>query len=120
MTALDDEIGPLAADVIGEFGKSVTLVRVTAGAYNPTTSASTNTESSETVKAIVEDYKPYELVNGLAVAGDKKLTVAASGLSQPQLTDAIVIDGVRFSIVTLQTINSGEDAALYILQGRKS
>lgn len=118
--ALDADFGPLAVELLSEFGKAVTLNRVTAGTYDPATSKATNSEKSETVNALLEDYKPYELANGLAVVGDKKLTVAAQGFKVPALTDGVTIDGTRFAIVSLQTIYSGELAALYIIQGRKA
>jgi hypothetical protein len=118
--ALDAEIGPLAVTLIAEFGKAVTLIRVTEGAYNPTTSAAAVTEASSAINALIEDYKPYELANGLATIGDKKLTVAASGLTAPKLTDAVIIEGMRFSIVSLGTVYSGELAALYVFQARKT
>lgn len=118
--ALDAEIGLIAVDLISEFGKALTLIRVTEGAYDRATGTSMPSEASETVNGVLEDYKPYELANGLAVTGDKKITVAASGLIIPALTDGITIDAVRYSIVTVGTIYSGELPALYILQGRKT
>lgn len=118
--ALDAEIGPLAVELIAEFGKALTLIRVSEGAYDTATGLTTNTEASETVNGILEDYKPYELANGLALTGDKKATVAASGLTIPALTDGLTIDGVRYSLVSVGTIYSGELPALYILQGRKT
>lgn len=118
--ALDAIAGKVALKQIAKFGKAVTLIRVTEGVYDPTTSSSTNSEASSTINAVVEDFKPYELANGLAVVGDKKLTVAASGLTAPNLADGISIDGIRFAIISLGTVYGGELAALYALHGRKA
>lgn len=120
MTALDDELGPLAADLLGEFGKSVSLIRVTVGAYDPATSKAATTEAVTAIKAIVEDFAPYQLANGLASVGDKKLTVAAFGLDAPKLGDAVSFDGARYALISFDTVYSGELAALYILHGRKA
>lgn len=120
MTALDDALGAVIVDTVNQFGKSVSLIRVSVGTYDPTTSSNTKTEATSTIKAIVEDFKPYELANGLATVGDKKLTVAASGLVAPNLTDYVMIDAVRYAVVSVGVNYSGELVALYILHGRKS
>jgi hypothetical protein len=120
MTALDDELGPLAVELLDEYGKTVSLIRVVVGTYDPTTSASTKTETTSTLKALVEDFKPYAFANGLAVVGDKKLTVAAFGLTIPNMGDGVVIDSARYAIIGIESVNSGDNAALYILHGRKS
>lgn len=117
--ALDKIAGGQASKLIAKYGKSITLTRITEGDYDPSTATTSNTSVASTINAVVEEYKGYDLANNLAVVGDKKLTVAAKGLVAPSLADQITIDGVTFSIVNIQTINSGELAALYVIQGRK-
>lgn len=118
--ALDKIAGPLAVKLINKFGKAITLIRVSEGTYDPATATTTNTETSETINGVLEDYRPYDLANGLAAVGDKKITVAAKGLTVPNLTDAVTVDSVRYAIVSRQTIYSGELPALYILQARQA
>lgn len=116
---LDAELGPIAVDLIAEYGKAITLTRITAGVYDPATSKSTDTTADETINVLVEEYKGYDFANGLAIVGDKKLTVAAVGLTAPNLNDRVTIDSATFKILELQTIYSGELPALYVLKCRK-
>lgn len=115
---LDIAARSAALKTIAKFGKSITLTRVTEGAYNTATATTTNTPVDETVSAIVEDYKGFDLTSGLIQAGDKKVTVAASAVAIPALADKITVDAYIYTIVNIQTIYSGQLAALYILQGR--
>jgi len=118
--ALDATLRPLAVELIAEYGKSITLTRVAAsGSYDPATASISETSTPETIKAIVEDYKGYEFANGLILTGDKKLTVAASGLTAPNVGSTVTIDSVIFTIVSVKTEMSGELAALYYIQARK-
>lgn len=116
---LDATARRAATKLIGQFGRSITLTTVTAGAYNPATGTAANTTSSVSVKAILEDYNGFEIANELAVAGDKKVTVSAADLaSAPKPVDTLTIDGQVFTIVGVKAVSSGALNALYIIQAR--
>lgn len=117
-----DVIARLVAQTqIAKFGKTdVTLTRVIRGAYDPSLSSGAITTTDETINAVVEEYKGREIDNNNIRIGDKKLTIAASAVALPTLSDAITIDGKTFSIVTINTIYSGSLPALYIVQGRSA
>lgn len=117
--ALDAVAQPLAIKLISKYGKAITLQRQGAGTYDVATGKNTTAPPSpEAINAVIEDYKPYAFANGLAIQGDKKASVAAQGLAVPTPGDQIIIDSVTFSIVQVETVYSGELAAMYILQGR--
>lgn len=118
MTAIDKIAKTQASKAIKKYGKSITLTRVTQGAYDPATGTRVLTSVDEFVSVVVEEYKGYDFANGLAQQGDKKLTLAAFGVTVPTLSDKVTIDGIRFTIVQIQTIYSGNDACLYIIQAR--
>jgi len=120
MSAFDDEIAQTAKDTIAEFGASVTLIRVSEGSYDPATGTTTNTETSEALKAVVEDYTPWELQNGLGVVGGKKFTCAALGLTIPLLTDKITLGTDTFLIAKNETTYSGSIPILYVLGTTKT
>ena len=81
----------------------MTVRIVTAGSYNTTTGAITETESDTTIKGILEDVNLRE-VNELVQAGDKRLTVAADDLTTaPETKDRIVISGVVHQIIRVET-----------------
>jgi hypothetical protein len=91
---------PIAASLIGQFGKPVTLTRVAQGAYNPATSAASSTPTETTVAAIIEDVDGAALANGLAETGDRKFTIPGQGLPfDPSpgdlITDALTVWTVR-------------------------
>lgn len=116
---LDATARKLATKMIGQFGKSITLTTVTAGAYNPATGLAGQTTADASVKAIVEEYKGFDIANDLAKAGDKKVTVSAADLaSRPSPVDRLTIDGVVYTIMQVKAISSGELDALYEIQGR--
>lgn len=116
---LDATARRAATKLIGQFGRSITLTTVTPGAYNPATGAAVPTSASVTVKAIVEEYKGFDIVSELAKAGDKKLTVSAADLAaRPTPADKVTVDGLVYTIVAVKAISSGALDALYEIQAR--
>ena len=122
MTALDTKFRALSNRLIDKYGKSVTLTSVTNGAYNPATGTSAKTTATSTVKAIVEDYNLHSsgvgFQTGLIKAGDKKVTIAALGITKPKPSDTITIDTVAWNIVRVVETWSGEQIAVYECQLR--
>lgn len=123
MTALDTRFRSLATKLINKYGKSITLTSVTTGTYNPATGSVTNTTSSATVKAIVEDYSYQDsgsgFTEGLIKVGDKKFTVAAIDLSSaPKPGDTITLGSSTYSVIRVIETWSGEQIASYEIQGR--
>lgn len=108
--ALADSLAKVASNVLKQFGGDVTVRYVTAGGYNTTTGAITESESDTTIKGILEDVNLRE-VNELVQAGDKRLTVAADGLTTlPETKDRIVISGVVHQIIRVETTEQDNTA----------
>ena len=104
-----------ASKVIGKLGGDVTIRYVTAGAYNTTTGAITETVSDTNIKGVLEDVNARE-VNELVQAGDKKLTVAANDLATaPETKDRVVIGSVVHQIIRAETIEQDNTAVVYEL-----
>lgn len=118
--ALDAKILPVAKKVIDQFGKSITLITETVGDYDPSIGKAAIINVSKKINGIIEEYKPFDIANGLAIAGDKKITIAAQGNPIPGLGDEITVDADTFKITQLQSIYSGEKIAVYVIQARKS
>ena len=101
--ALADSLARVASKVLKQFGGDVTVRYVTAGAYNTTTGAITESESDTAVSGILEGVSLNE-VNDLVQAGDKRLTVAADDLATaPETKDRVVIGGVVHQIIRVET-----------------
>ncbi len=127
MTELDTELGPVAAELIEEFGKSISYSLITPGAYNPATGEGLGTTEVLDIKAIVEDYSlqgsGQGFASGLIEIGDKKLTVAAQSEAMagktPTTSDSFTVDEIGYIVQNVKIVYSGELAALYEIQGRK-
>jgi hypothetical protein len=101
---LAQSLEKVAGTVISKFGGDVTIRYVTAGVYNTTTGASTETTSDSVVKGVLEGVSKGE-VNGLIQAEDKRLIVAAKDLpSAPGTKDRAVISTVVYQIITVNTV----------------
>lgn len=124
MTELDNELGPLALELIEEFGKLVQYTKVSEGEYDPETGSATPSGEPVDVKAIVEDYdlqgSGAGFAAGLIETGDKKLTLAGASFDEePTPSDIFGIDGEDFTILNVKNVYSGELVALYVCQARK-
>jgi hypothetical protein len=113
--ALADSLARVASNVLKQFGGDVTVRIVTAGSYNTTTGAITESESDTTVPGILEDVNLRE-VNELVQAGDKRLTVAADDLATaPETKDRVVIGGVVHQIIRVETTEQDNTAIIHEL-----
>ena len=113
--ALADSLKKVASKVITKFGGDVTVRIVTAGGYNTTTGAITESESDTTVPGILEGVNLRE-VNDLVQAGDKRLTVAADDLATaPETKDRVVIGSVVHQIIRVETTEQDNSAIIHEL-----
>ena len=126
MAALDGIFGPLAKDLISQFGASVTL-KVTAQTFDPVTQTASVVSNSYALKGVIEDFKAYEL-QGAVMSGDAKVTIAAlavssSGAQPPKPGDLINavfprLGAVDRTIVSIESLFSGDKVAAYVCQVR--
>ena len=120
MTALDTKARATAVRLLNKYGKAVSHTIVTEGTYDPTTgNVSGGSTSVGVPKAILEEYSGEEYAAGLVEKGDKKLTIAAKGNTEPNPNDRFIIDSVTYTVISTQIIWSGEEHALYVMQIRK-
>src|SRR5690606_18860064 len=126
-TAVDRALPPVAARLIAQFGKSITLIYPGAGpVYDPETGPTIEEPSVEgETKAIVEEYSAMLMLTGQSSAdgirrGDQKLTIAAHGLADPPTPEVTVrIDGLVYQVVQVDATYTGELVGLYTLQIRR-
>jgi hypothetical protein len=119
-TSLDIRMLPKAKALIAKYGKSIQLVPATV-AYTAAQSEGTRTESTpQTVK--ITPPEPYEtrFIDGdLIKIGDTHCYMAAKDAPAiPEEGMRAVIDGVRWLIVAVNKVYSGDDVCLYELQMR--
>jgi hypothetical protein len=122
MSAFYDRMSAMALRLITQFGLTITLRTVTPGGYDPETGeTSPETITDEVGQGILADYTGLEFqANSLIKQGDKKLKLAAQGLTAaPSLLSKVIADGKTYSIVPpLKEINPAGTPLLYELQVR--
>lgn len=120
--AFYDEMAVMALEMISEFGQPVTIRNIIKGTYDPSTSKTRpDTVVERTAQGILLDFTGQEFqTNSLIKVGDKKLKIAASGLtSPPTLLSKVVVQGRIWTIVPpLKEINPAGTPILYELQVR--
>jgi hypothetical protein len=113
--ALANPLRKVASKLMAKFGGVVTINRVTAGVYNPTTGTSSETVAGTVVRGVLEDVNVRE-VNDLIQSGDKRLTVAAADVAAvPSTVDRVLIGGVTHQIIRVTTIEQDNTAITHEL-----
>jgi hypothetical protein len=101
--SLANALKKAASKTLGKLGGDVTIRRVTAGAYNTTTGAITESTSDTTVKGALTNVNRSE-VNDLIESQDKRLIIASKDLSfVPTTKDRVVISNVEFKVIQVVT-----------------
>ena len=96
-----------ASKTLSKLGGDVTIRQVTAGSYNTTTGAITESTSDTTVIGVFSNVSKSE-VNDLIESQDKRLTISAGDLTfVPTTKDRVVISSVEFKVI--QVITNEQD-----------
>jgi len=101
--SLANALKKAASASLKKLGGDVTIRQVTAGSYNTTTGAITESTSDTTIKGVVSNVARNE-VNDLIESQDKRLTISAGDLTfAPTTKDRVVISSVEFKIIQVIT-----------------
>ena len=101
--SLANALKKAASKTLSKLGGDVTIRQVTAGSYNTTTGAITETTSDTTIKGSLNNVNRSE-VNDLIESQDKILTISAGDLTfVPTTKDRVVISSVEFKIISVTT-----------------
>ena len=107
--ALANPLRKVASKLMAKFGGEVTINRVTAGVYNPTTGTASEVVAGAVVRGVMEDVNVRE-VNDLIQSGDKRLTVAAADLAAaPSTADRVMVGTVTHQIIRVTTIEQDNE-----------
>jgi len=113
--ALANPLRKVASKLMAKFGGVVTINRVTAGVYNPTTGTASEVVAGAVVRGVIEDVNVRE-VNDLIQSGDKRLTVAAADLiAAPSTADRVAVGTVTHQIIRVTTIEQDNTPITYEL-----
>ena len=96
-----------ATRLITNFGRAIQYVPIIEGEYDPTTGAMTTSETSTNVMACDFDFEDKSggqgYQNGLIQAGDRYALVAPT-IPQINTSDKLIIDGVKWSIISVKRL----------------
>ena len=111
--ALATSLRKTASKLMAKFGGEVTFRRVTTGAYDPATGASTPSTSTTTIRGVLDQVSERE-VNDLIKGTDKKLTIAAADLSfDPSTSDEVTVGGQIMQIIQIKKVEQDNTAIVY-------
>ena len=101
-------------------GQSLTLTKVTAGTYDPTTGGFTGAgTSTQSAYGAIFDYGTKQIDGTLIKVGDKQLLLSAfktdgSALIAPALGDTVTVGGVTYTLVEpLKEVNPAGTVVLF-------
>lgn len=122
LTELDEELGPIALELIEEYGKQIVFETLAIGIYDKAERKNSTVPVEVDTKGLFEDYKLGQSTEaGLVEVGDKKLFVAALAFSaKPTSQDRVKFDAQTWVVLSVIEYMSGERAALYEVQLRRS
>ena len=99
--SLANALKKAASASLKKLGGDVTIRQVTAGAYNTTTGAISESTSDTTIKGALSGVSRNQ-VNDLIESQDKLLTISAGDLTfVPTTIDRVVISNVEFKIISV-------------------
>ena len=96
-----------ALRLIARFGRTIQYVPIIEGEYDPTTGMMTTTETPTNVMACDFDFEDKSggqgYQDGLVQAGDRYALVAPT-IAQINTSDKLIIDGVKWSIISVKRL----------------
>lgn len=111
-------IQSIATAQIADKGQDVIIKRLTSGTFDPATGAiSGASTASQAIKAVVVDYKDYQIDGDAIRRGDKQLLIDADSL--PDMKDAIELDSLDYQIVSISPVSPSNVVMLYKVQVRR-
>jgi len=120
VTVLDDKLVPKAKELLTKFGRTVTY-RTNAATFDPVNSTLTGGSITNTSVLIVPPF-PFErrlIDNDKVVEGDMLTYIAAKDSPVTPALEGILIDGAQeWRVVSVDTIYTGDELALWKLQLR--
>jgi hypothetical protein len=105
-----------ATRLLQRFGASATLKVVTGSAYDPATSTTTPTYTSNTTTAAVFDYDAKYIDSTLIRTGDKRAYLAPA--HAPKQGDRLTWQGTDYEVVAAKTVSPAGVPVLYEAQIR--
>lgn len=105
-----------ALRLLQRFGASATLKRTSAGAYDPDTGTSAQTETSLSTTACVFDYDAKYVDGTLILVGDKYAYLSSEQV--PKQGDVLTWQSVDYTVIAVKAVAPAGTAVLHEVQLR--
>jgi len=118
MTELDEELLPLAAELIDEYGASILFGVIEPGVYNVATGKAVPLDETKPIKALIEsaaNIRNSDLIQGARY----RLTIAGTTLSRAPKPgqDVAIVHGELCRVLDpVSKTYSGDEVAIYSVQ----
>lgn len=101
-------------------GQGLTITKVTEGTYNPATGTTSGGSTTDyTGTGLLHAYRNFDIDGTRILATDRKLILAASGLSYvPTTGDKITYGSTVYSVIAISPFEFNGTAFAYVLQVR--
>lgn len=120
MKELAAELRSDALAAIEEFGGDIAYLTTITGPRDLSTGKVPVSETSHSLKALVEDNKGTSRTWDQVATGDKRFTCAAASFSTPPtMTGRIQFNGHKYNLVDFEEFYVGNDPVIYLFHGRK-
>lgn len=126
MSAFYDDMALTAADLLTEFGQTVTLTHVVSGSYDPATGTTgADTTTTQTVTGVEEAYSARSIDGTLILMGDKKfhlapLNTSGTAITPPVAEDKLTLaDGMVWTIKAVEPVSPAGTPVLFTMQIRR-
>jgi len=104
-----------AQNAMKSLGGEVTVQTVSGGAYDTATGQISESISSNEIKGVLQGVSARE-VNELIQSGDKRLIIAAADAAAvPTTQDRVLISGVSYELIRIDTIEQDNEPITYEL-----
>lgn len=109
-----------AKTLIAKFGRDITHSRVSAGTYNPNTDTFTGAGTTNTtVKACDFAVNGQDLINNTLIQEGDRYALIEPILASVLTTDLLIIDGVTWTILRVETLAPAGTIVLFKVYIRK-
>jgi hypothetical protein len=113
------EMAATALELLTEFGMSVTLNRVTPGAYNPATGTSAPSSAAHAGIGAKFDYDQDEIDGTKIRTGDQRVYIAPSRAVTPRTADTLTIGSELWQVVASRPLAPAGVVVLHDVQVRR-
>lgn len=114
MTELDEEMLPLASELIDEYGGDILFGRIEPGEYDTATGTAEPLGALQPLKALIGSGKTRTRSGGLVEGAELALTIAGERLSvEPTPEDKASVNGKVYKVLASEPTYSGQAVAIY-------